>query len=160
MEKQNNKYAWLIFAPPFALTFLVLALFGHLLCFSIFEIIFFIVASISIYIYAHHAFHIHNLDIRRVETEEKVVTRTWEKLEDNKWYIYNQYWLNGLGAFIGWLALYLLLFGRIGIGQPYFDLEWFVISMDWQDFALGLVAFFGITGHFPLASLLGKLPGK
>jgi hypothetical protein len=152
METQKDNHAWLIFTPLFGLVLVVL----NLLTFSFLEIVFFSVAGISIFVYGYWAFEIHG-GTDQIKKKDEVVE---PRLAYNKWYRYNQYWFNGLGAFMGWLALYLLLFGRIGIGQPYFDLEWFVISMDWQDFALGLVAFFGITGYFPFASLLGKLSGR
>jgi len=37
----------------------------------------------------------------------------------------------------------------------------FIENIEWpKDYILALVAFFGITGYFPFASLLGRIFGK
>ncbi len=63
------------------------------------------------------------------------VSRTW---------LAHQYWLNGVGSLVGWVALYFLL-------QKYVHGE--SIGEGAKDFALGLVAFLGITGHLPLTAV-------
>lgn len=150
----DSKKPFLIFIPPVILI-IILLLFLLYYFFSLFflKIIFFIPAIISIFIYTFYAFEIHNINIK--ENTENSMDCGCKKLKYDKWYIYNQYWFNGLGAFIGWIALYILLFYRVDIDNPHkFE------DIKWQDFILGLIAFFGITGHFPIASLLGKFLSK
>ena len=159
--KKQKQY--LIFIPPIVL---VVALFSVYLCYLpnyfLFKIIFFIVASVSIYIYGRYAFEIHNIIPKKTKIIDiiKEGTQLKEEVKIDNWYIYNQYWLNGLGAFIGWLALYILLFYKIRIDSSSFNLLHFIEHLSWSDFVLILVAFFGITGYFPYAVLIGKFPGK
>lgn len=91
--------AWLIFIPPIALFLIAVILAFPFFDFSSIEIIFFVVASVSIFTYSNYAFEIHNINKATIM--------------ENPWYLYNQYWFNGLGAFMGWSALYVLLFYRI-----------------------------------------------
>lgn len=146
----QTKFALLIFLP-LALIFFGIghALFFLNLSFFSFKLIFFIVTGVSICTYGFCAFEIH--------TQGPVTNK--DKLKENKWHLYNQYWFNGLGAFVGWMALYVLLFYRIGIETDHSHCYWvcFFENIKWQDFILMLVAFFGITGHFPYAALIGKL---
>lgn len=96
-------------------------------------------------LYSWRAFEIHKIDK--------------SKYENNKWFMYNQYWFNGLGAFIGWCALYVLLFNVIGIGSCEPSLGNIISGDGTHTLAnLGLItfAFMGITGYLPFVSLIDK----
>jgi len=154
----------LIFTPPIIL---VVALFPPYLCYlsNLFfsKIIFFVAAIVSIYIYSRYAFEIHDIIPKRTKIIDIVENKESKKQEVEKsdWYIYNQYWLNGFGAFVGWLALYILIFYRIEVLNGEMKLAKFIENIEWpKDYILALVAFFGITGYFPFASLLGRIFGK
>ena len=144
----NNqaKFAWLIFLPP-ALIFFGISHALFFLNFSFFKLIFFFAAGVSIYIYARQAFEIHT---------QGLVTNK-DQPEKNKWHLYNQYWLNGLGAFVGWVMFYYLLFYKIRIDNPEQFVQLFDKKIELLDLALGLIAFFGITGYFPYAAVIGRL---
>jgi len=105
---------------------------------------FFVGATINIFFYTLFAFEIHNIDIEK------------NKLADNKFYIYNQYWLNGLGAFIGWFALYILLFYIIKINQctPIIVIECWINNLGKKDIILIVITFLGLTGYIPYYALL------
>jgi len=61
-------------------------------------------------------------------------------------YKYTQYFVNGLGAFLGWIALYFLL-----------KLNWDDASkFGLQHLILSYVAFVGITGNLPFVSKFFK----
>lgn len=158
-NNNQTKFALLIFSP-LALIFLVLVP-SFFLNFSFFKSIFFIVAGVNIYIYARFAFEIH--DIMPKETKIIDIVKDGQLLKKevkrDNWYFCNQYWFNGLGAFVGWVALYILLFYRIGIeiNHPYCYWICFFENIKLQDFVLVLVSFFGITGYLPYAALIGKL---
>lgn len=100
-------------------------------------------ALFSSFIYGYYAFEIHNIDKSQI-------------IKSN-WYRYNQYWFNGLGAFIGWIALYILLFYKLKITNSPLCFTSFANNLGWDDLVLFLVSYFGITGHLPLASLLNGL---
>jgi len=59
------------------------------------------------------------------------------------WWLY-QGIFNGLGAFVGWMALAYLWSVDLRILQ-------------WEYFGVAAIAFYGITGNLPAASLLGRL---
>ncbi len=73
-----------------------------------------------------------------------------------EWYKINQYIFNGLGALIGWAALYILIFYKI----DFTDIATFIDSAGWKEFILVLISYYGITGYIPHVALLGKLPGR
>lgn len=58
---------------------------------------------------------------------------------ENKSAKYAEYWFNGLGAFIGWIALYFAL--HLSWSDP--------MLFGWQHITLAYISFIGITGHLP-----------
>lgn len=132
--------AWMVSLPVLFFAILVL----HFVSTNNIGYIFWIVAILHAIVYGRYAFEIHGLDANLVK---------------NNWQRNAQYWLNGFGAFVGWVALYILLFYRVGVDDTS-GLGKYFLAIDWQDFVLALVAFFGITGYFPYASLLGRVFSK
>lgn len=102
------------------------------------DYLFFVGAIIFSYVYGVCAFEIHNIKLKGTKS---------------KGHVYNQYWLNGLGAFVGWVALYILLFHRMGDVVSLKNLEGI-------DLILSVVAFLGITGHIPYILLIKNPFGK
>ena len=132
----------------------VAVIFSVIFCSALF---FIPAAIISIIFYGYFAFEIHNIDVEK-KNEDKDKRPTWGKLGDNKWFIYNQYWLNALGAFVGWIALYILLFYVIRIGHYPLSvaiLIW-VKNLGIDDLVLVVLSFLGLTGYIPYYALLGK----
>lgn len=103
------------------------------------EHLFLVMAIVFSCVYGRYAFEIHNID-----------KKAYEK---NKWYINNQYWLNGLGAFVGWVALYILLFHQME------DVE-SLKNLGKTELILSVIAFLGITGYIPYILLLKNPFGK
>jgi len=131
----------------------VTVIFSVIFCSALF---FIPAAIISIIFYGYFAFEIHNIDVEKKNDGDK--HPTWGKRGDNKWFIYNQYWLNALGAFVGWIALYILLFYVIRIGHYPFSvaiLIW-VKNLGIDDLVLVVLSFLGLTGYIPYYALLGK----
>lgn len=65
----------------------------------------------------------------------------------------HQYWFNFAGSLTGWFALWVL--------APWNCLAATcnVESMGWGQFALGVVAFLGVTGYLPLAAASAAVRG-
>jgi hypothetical protein len=118
--------------------------------------IFFISAVISIIFYSCFAFEIHNIPPAKNNLNDK--KETWPTLGHNKWFVYNQYWLNGLGSFVGWLALYLLLFYVIKIDNYplWLAMKFWTEHFGIRDLILIVVSFLGLTGYIPHYALIGK----
>ncbi len=145
----KNNLPYLIFLPLLAFMVFALVLFLQSISCNTpvvpySKIVFLIIALTSSYIYGRHAFEIHNV---------KTLT---EKDRENKWYMLNQYWFNGLGAFIGWVSLYILLFYRININVQGVDFSSFAKNLGLANLALTIISYLGITGYIPLASLLKR----
>ena len=116
---------------------------------------FLLAAVISILFYGYFAFEIHNIDVKKNNNEKHP---TWKELGDNKWFIYNQYWLNALGTFVGWIALYILLFHIIRIENYPLSvaISIWVNNLGIDDLVLVVLSFLGLTGYIPYYALLGK----
>lgn len=132
----KNWYPYLIYISPVSLVIIIILVVYKEIAISL---IYWLVAIVNICVYSYYAFEIHSIDTKM--------------FKQNKWYMYNQYWLNGLGAFVGWLALYVFIFFRL----PNVDIATGII---WGDILILFVAFVGITGYLPYIALIKKLPGK
>lgn len=68
--------------------------------------------------------------------------------------LYNQFWMNGLFTFVGWLALYYFLYYRLSFftGNIIYQFQSF-------DLLVVLVIMLGITGFLPHAIFIGRLFG-
>ena len=140
---------WVVLFTPLSLIVFIVMIFLYTIHSNpifIFKFLFLVFAIANSLIYGLYAFEIHNM-----------------LKSDNVCAKYNQYWLNGLGAFLGWAALYILIFHRIGhVGSErfMFDFSSWASKLEWVDFILILFAFVGVTGYLPHVIVQGKIPGK
>lgn len=104
---------------------------------------FLLCAMISILFYGYFAFEIHNIDLPK-----KQQLHSFCKI--------NEYWFNGLGSFIGWVSLYLLIFYviRIDASSMGIALSRWTEHLGINDLVLATLAYLGLTGYLPLFSLL------
>ena len=110
---------------------------------SFFTLLYFLFSVLSGVIYGRYAFEIHNCN-----------GKVGEKLHR-----LNQYWFNGLGAFLGWCFLYYFLVFRIELFQmPNVLAQLLNKKLDWADFVVILISYVGITGHLPFWTLFGNKP--
>jgi len=95
--------------------------------------LFWVVAGIHSFLYGVKCFQIHF---------QSTPPKTIE-------YKYAEYLFNGLGAFIGWIALYFV-----------FHLSWNnPDSFGWQHLVLSYVAYIGISGQLPFVAKFGFIKG-
>jgi hypothetical protein len=66
-----------------------------------------------------------------------------DKRHEERVWLAHQYWLNGLGCFVGWVAVALLWKKYRTAG---------LVGNEWTDFLLAVVAFLGLVGHLPFAA--------
>ncbi|MGA7514619.1 MAG: hypothetical protein WBW46_17120 [Candidatus Sulfotelmatobacter sp.] len=61
-----------------------------------------------------------------------------------------QWCFNFLGSLVGWIALWFLIRRSGGLSS---FLSYSLAAAGWSDFALGLVAFVGVSGYLPFATI-------
>ncbi len=103
-------------------------------------IIFWLIAIVMSFIYGIKAFEIHG------------DTKGLKESKSNKWFRWHQFWLNFLGAFVGWSLLYYILAYRLDIFRNLLVLEDYRITS--IDLIVLLFAFLGITGYLPYTVLI------
>jgi hypothetical protein len=104
--------------------------FFHTNCFAVF---YWTIAATASLFFSYFAPQIHSL-------------KSWKEMSSAL--CISQFILNFLGSIIGWTALAYFVFWRL---SPGFNLQW-------QDFAVLLVAFYGISGYLPYIFLQKGLP--
>lgn len=97
-----------------------------------FEIVFLLVAVIASGFFGFYCFEIHNLGRSTFEWQEKI----------------QQVWFNFIGAFAGWIALWILIRQWWGAWRlP--TTPAVPVQMTLSDFGLALIAFVGMSGYLP-----------
>lgn len=109
----------------------------------IIKVIFIIIALFFSFFCALFCYELHD---NKSEAEKK-------RLNDLRVRKIHQFMLHLLGALVGWILLYYLLFIRLDFSSE--------ILLNWEDLLILLIALIGITGYLPYNLIVKNwIPGK